>query len=114
MRRSILAGIVGVLLVLAAVPAWARGTTVYRSAELRITELMGPGEVTWTFRNRTNEQERVTCRWGFTVLLTSGETVQDHMRWTTTLDGHGNDTRSLGYGDGVVHIRSSSWRCRVR
>jgi hypothetical protein len=36
------------------------------------------------------------------------------MRWTTTLDGYGNDTRSLGYGDGVVHIRSSSWRCRVR
>ena len=86
MRRAILAGVVCVFLALTALPASAGGApTVYRSKELRITESLTGGATTWTFRNRTNQAEGVSCRWGISVILSDGDTVQDHIHWSTSL-----------------------------
>jgi len=115
MRRTILAGIVSVVIALTAIPASARGTTVYRSAELRITESITDGATTWTFLNRTNHSVRATCRWDNTVILTNGDTIEDSdYHWSTSLAANGRRSKRLVYGDGVVSIRSSNWRCRVR
>lgn len=114
MRRAILAGIVSVVLALTALPASARGTTVYRSPELRITESITGGATTWTFRNRTDHSERVTCRWLNTVILTNGDTIEDHTRWTTSLDANGQRSKRIVHGQGVVSVRSSNWSCTVR
>jgi hypothetical protein len=114
MRRAILAGVVSVVLALTALPASARGTTVYRSPELRVTESITGGATTWTFLNRTDHSERVTCRWMNTVILTNGDTIEDHTRWTTTLDASGRRSKRIVHGEGVVSVRSSNWSCAVR
>jgi hypothetical protein len=111
MNRAIVAAIVCAVLALSSLPAMA-GNTVYRSDELRITEALGGGRTTWTFRNRTNHAERVSCRVGISVVLSEG-TAQDHIHVGTSLDPQGHSTKYVEYGDGVVSIRSTSWRCRV-
>jgi hypothetical protein len=111
-KRAILAGTACAVLALSGLHALAAGNTVYRSDDLRITEFLGGGRTTWTFRNRTNHAERVSCRVGISVILSDGS-AQDHIHLATSIDPKGHSTRYLEYGDGVVSIRSTSWRCRV-
>lgn len=116
LKRAMLAGLVSVALAVTSLPALARGYTVYRSPELRVTEYVtGPGGYSrWRFINRTDDRERVACRFLVTVLMDDGGSIQVHDHWTGTLEANATRSKTVEYYEGVVSIKATNWSCQVR